>query len=48
MMAATGAGVEIATMPPIAKTIDPDTRLQSAFAQAHDRYRTAYKVLKDI
>jgi len=48
MMAATGAGVEIATMPPIAKIIEPDTDLAPAFAQAHARYRAAYTVLKDL
>jgi xylulokinase len=48
MMAATGAGTEIATMPPIAKTFEPDTALQPAFAEAHDRYRAAYTVLKDL
>lgn len=48
MMAATGAGVEIATMPPIAKTVDPDPKLRPDFDQAHDRYRAAYTLLKDI
>ncbi|MGH1332151.1 MAG: xylulokinase [Paracoccaceae bacterium] len=48
MMAATGAGVEIATMPPILKTIAPDPALESAFTEAHSRYRAAYSVLKDI
>ncbi|KAG1713685.1 Xylulose kinase [Nymphon striatum] len=48
MMAVTGAGVEIATMPPIAKTVDPDTSLQSAFLDTHARYRAAYTALKDL
>lgn len=48
MMAATGAGVEIATLPPIAKTVDPDLRLKPEFDAAHARYRAAYTVLKDI
>ena len=48
MMAATGAGVEIATMPPIAKTITPDAALKPAFTQAYDRYCAAYKILKDF
>ncbi|MGJ8616405.1 MAG: xylulokinase [Sulfitobacter sp.] len=48
MMAATGAGVEIATMPPIAKTIAPDPKLQPTFADAHDRYSAAYRVLKEL
>lgn len=48
MMAATGAGVEIASMPPILKTMMPDPTLEPAFAEAHSRYRVAYSVLKDI
>ena len=48
MMAATGAGVEIATQPPIAKTIDPNLALQDDFAASHVRYRAAYSVLKDL
>ena len=48
IMAATGAGVEIATMPPIAKTIEPNATYPAEFAQAHDRYRTAYTILKDL
>jgi xylulokinase len=48
IMAATGAGIDIATMPPIAKVIDPDPALQPAFSAAHDRYRAAYAVLKDL
>ncbi len=48
MMAATGAGVEIATAPQIARTIDPDTTLTSAFAEAHARYRASYAALKGL
>ena len=48
MMAATGAGAEIATAPQIAKTIEPDTTLTSAFAEAHARYRAAYTALKGL
>jgi xylulokinase len=48
MMAATGAGAEIATAPQIAKTIEPDTALTSAFAEAHARYRAAYTALKGL
>ncbi|MCK0168584.1 xylulokinase [Jannaschia sp. S6380] len=47
-MAATGAGAEIATPPAIAREIVPDTRLQPAMAEAHDRYRQAYRALKDL
>lgn len=48
VMAATGAGVEIATPPRIARTIDPDPRLTAAFAAAHGRYRATYDALKDL
>ena len=48
MMAANGAGAEIATAPQIAKTIEPDTTLTSAFAEAHARYRAAYTGLKGL
>jgi len=48
MMAATSAGVEIATLPPIAKTILPNTQLQPAFTDAHDRYKRAYSALKGL
>lgn len=48
MMAATGAGVEIAAAPQIARTIDPDTSLTSAFAEAHTRYRASYSAVKGL
>jgi len=48
LMAATGAGVEIATAPQIARTIAPDPSLTSAFAEAHARYRASYGVLKGL
>jgi xylulokinase len=48
MMAVTGAGVEIATAPQIARTIDPDTSLTSAFSEAHARYRASYGALKGL
>ncbi|WP_108814792.1 xylulokinase [Loktanella sp. Alg231-35] len=48
MMAATGAGAEVATPPDIARTIDPDTSLTSAFAEAHARYRASYDALKGL
>lgn len=49
MMAATGAGAEVATMPPTERTFEPDTTLTAAFDEAHSRYvatRTALKGLK--
>jgi xylulokinase len=48
LMAATGAGAEVATAPKIARTIDPDTKLTAAFAQAHARYRASYTALKGL
>ena len=48
MMAATGAGVEVATTPQIARIIEPDTSLTSAFDQAHARYRAGYSALKGL
>ncbi len=47
MMAATGAGAEIATPPVTARSIDPDTSLTSAFLDKHAQYRAAYAALKE-
>lgn len=46
IMAATGTGAEIATMPEIARVIEPAGDLVSAFAEARVRYRAAYGALK--
>jgi xylulokinase len=48
LMAATGAGAEIATAPEIDRTIQPDTKLTAAFADAHARYRASYTALKGL
>jgi xylulokinase len=48
MMAATGAGVEIATKPNIARTIDANPKLVAAFSDGYARYRAAYRVLKEL
>jgi len=48
MMAATGAGAEIATMPPIARTIDPDHKLTAAFDAGHARYRAAAAAIQKL
>ena len=48
MMAATGAGAEIATMPPIARTIDPDPKLTAAFDAGHARYRAAAAAIQNL
>lgn len=48
LMAATGAGAEIATMPPIARTIDPDPKLTAAFDAGHARYRAAAAAIQNL
>jgi xylulokinase len=48
LMAATGAGAEIATLPPIARTIEPVRALTSAFDAGHARYRAAQSAIKDL
>ena len=48
LRAATGAGAEIATPPPVDRTIDPRPDLQEAFAEAHARYRAAYATVRDL
>ncbi len=46
MMAATGAGAEIATAPRIERVVEPDRSLAPTFAEAHRRYKDAYAALK--
>jgi xylulokinase len=48
IMAATGAGASVASLPAIARTIDPDRRLVASFSEGHGRYRAAQTLLKDI
>jgi xylulokinase len=48
MMAGAGLGPESATAPPLARSIEPDPRLVPAMADAHDRYKRAYTLLKDF
>jgi xylulokinase len=48
LMAATGAGAEIATLPQIARTIDPDTSLTDALDAGHARFRAAQSAIKDL
>ncbi|AXQ94985.1 xylulokinase [Cereibacter azotoformans] len=48
LMAATGAGAEIATLPPIARTIPPERGLTSAFDDAHARYRAAQTAIRSL
>ena len=45
MMAATGAGAEIATPPQIARQIDPNKALSAEFDEAHARYRAAAQAI---
>ena len=48
IMAATGAGADIATLPKIARQIDPDTALTDAFDAGHARYRAAQSAILAI
>ena len=48
MMAGCGAGIEIAALPPIEKTIQPQSALSNAFQDTRARYRAAYSALKDL
>ncbi|MFQ1699931.1 xylulokinase [Loktanella agnita] len=48
LMAASGAGVEIATAPAIERVIEPDASLTAAFSDAHARYRASYGALKGL
>jgi xylulokinase len=48
MMAATGAGAEIATRPAIARSVAPDPALAEAFAEGHARYRQAYAATREF
>jgi xylulokinase len=48
IMATTGAGAEIATLPPIARQIDPNTSLSAAFDAGHARYRTAQTAIEGL
>lgn len=48
IMAATGAGAEIATLPVIDRSIDPDRRLSGAFDAAHARYRAAQSAIRNL
>lgn len=48
LMAATGAGAEIATLPPIARSIDPVAALTDAFDAGHARFRAAQSALRGL
>ena len=48
IMAATGAGFEIATMPKIARVIQPDATLSDAFDAGHARFRAAQSAIRGL
>ncbi len=48
IMAATGAGSEIATMPKIARVIQPDPALADAFDAGHARFRAAQSAIRGL
>ncbi|WP_116133746.1 xylulokinase [Tropicimonas sp. IMCC34043] len=48
MMAATGAGAEIATLPRIETVVEPVPALTAGFAEAQARYRETYKALRGL
>ena len=45
LMAATGAGAEIATLPPIAREVQPNAALKAGFDAGHRRYAAARQAL---
>ena len=48
MMAGAGVGIEVATQPPLAKTVEPEGSLIAAMADGHARYKHAYNILKNL
>lgn len=48
MMAATGAGAAIATMPQIEREVTPDTALTDAFDAGYARYRAAQSAIRGL
>jgi xylulokinase len=48
LMAATGTGAEIATLPQIARVIEPDAVLKDAFDAGHARFSAAQTAIKDL
>ncbi len=48
MMAATGAGNEVATPINISHIIEPDKTHSAAFADAYDRYTRTYQAIKEL
>lgn len=48
LMAATGAGADVCTQPPIARTVEPDRTLTAAFDAGHARYRAAQSAIRGL
>ena len=48
LMAVTGAGVEVATLPRIARVVEPDATLTDAFDAGHARFTAAQTALKGL
>lgn len=48
LMAATGAGAEIATQPVISAVIEPVSALRAAFDEGHARYRAAQAAIRGL
>ena len=48
LMAATGAGTEVAYAPPVSRSHEPDAALAPAFAECHQRYKAAYAAIKSL
>ncbi|MEI6098906.1 MAG: xylulokinase [Alphaproteobacteria bacterium] len=48
IMAVTGAGAEIAPLPPVARVVEPDPNLSSAFDEGHARYVAARNAIQSL
>ena len=48
LMAATGAGAEVATLPKIARVIEPDSTLKDAFDAGHARHCAAQTAIRTL
>lgn len=48
LMAATGAGAEVCTLPPIARVVEPDATLTQAFDAGHARFRAAQTAIRGL
>ncbi|MFN7052410.1 MAG: FGGY-family carbohydrate kinase, partial [Gemmobacter sp.] len=48
LMAATGAGAEVATLPPIARSIEPVAALTDSFDAGHARFRAAQSAIRGL